>query len=242
MEKDDERTFSDNFVSQNENFQPQSSTESQSNFEPQISQSPSNQNNQFDRRISKSNKNDFFKVSSPITKEGIKNYTLYTIHTSLSNNKIYKRYSDFDALRSKLQERWPGIYIPNIPPKKIVGNLDSSVISMRCKLFDRFGDKISKVPYLFNSEEMKYFISSDDVEKALGKFPKETYDEILMKYKRTLLNFVREDSSNTEDNLSKCQSFMNKTLLKLSTSIKVTFLFRNSKKSYLFQMIRKKKK
>jgi len=33
-----------------------------------------------------------------------------------------KRYSDFFALRTKLLERWPGLYIPGIPPKKTIVN------------------------------------------------------------------------------------------------------------------------
>jgi hypothetical protein len=33
---------------------------------------------------------------------------------------LYRRFSDFYALRKKLSERWPGIYIPNVPHKKAV--------------------------------------------------------------------------------------------------------------------------
>ena len=32
-------------------------------------------------------------------------------------------YSDFELLRAKLLERWPGIYIPYLPEKKAIGNL-----------------------------------------------------------------------------------------------------------------------
>ena len=31
-----------------------------------------------------------------------------------------KRYKDFDALRSTLVERWPGFFIPGIPPTKVI--------------------------------------------------------------------------------------------------------------------------
>jgi len=31
-----------------------------------------------------------------------------------------RRYSDFDRIRSLLVARWPGVYIPPLPPKKAV--------------------------------------------------------------------------------------------------------------------------
>jgi hypothetical protein len=59
-------------------------------------------------------------VTKPIKKEGLKDYIVYTVVTNKLNEPIYKRFSDFYALREKLLERWPGVYIPNIPHKKIV--------------------------------------------------------------------------------------------------------------------------
>jgi len=50
----------------------------------------------------------------------MKSFVVYTIKLAGSNEIFYRRYSDFFALREKLSERWPGIYIPNIPPKKSV--------------------------------------------------------------------------------------------------------------------------
>jgi hypothetical protein len=44
----------------------------------------------------------------------------YTIKLLGINQNIFRRYSDFFSLREKLKERWPGIYIPNIPPKILV--------------------------------------------------------------------------------------------------------------------------
>lgn len=164
-----------------------------------------------------------FKVYNPITKEGIKNYTLYTVECSLTKNVIYKRYSDFDNLRQKLAERWPGIYIPNVPHKKIVGNLETSFIELRCRQLDTFSNKLCKMPYLFFSDEVKYFLTSDDVEKALNKLPKENYDELLMKYKKQFVNIIKEGSNqNIEDDINKCTNFMTKVLVKTLTTLKVS--------------------
>ena len=57
-------------------------------------------------------------VFGPMLKEGIKKFVTYQVGGDSLENQITRRYSDFFALREKLQERWPGIYIPNVPPKK----------------------------------------------------------------------------------------------------------------------------
>jgi hypothetical protein len=54
---------------------------------------------------------------NPIKKEGIKSFIVYTIKLQNSNEAIFRRFSDFFLLREKLISRWPGVYIPNIPPK-----------------------------------------------------------------------------------------------------------------------------
>lgn len=56
-------------------------------------------------------------VSNPTKKEGIKSYIVYTIKLKNRNDAILRRFSDFFLLREKLIIRWPGVYIPNIPPK-----------------------------------------------------------------------------------------------------------------------------
>lgn len=171
-----------------------------------------------------------FSVCNPITVEGVRNYVQYTVICSKlkkdnKNIEIFKRYSDFDCLRAKLLERWPGIYIPNIPHKKIVGNMDNEFVSLRLKLLNKFCFKLSKLPHLFNSDELNMFLKSDDVEKVLNKLPKEGYDEILMKYKKVFVNSIKEDSTATEQNIQKCSNFMNKVLLKTLNSIKVSICY-----------------
>ena len=49
-------------------------------------------------------------------------------------------------------ERWPGVFIPNIPHKKKVGNKQKRIVGLRVELINRFLKKLSKIEYLFNSE------------------------------------------------------------------------------------------
>jgi hypothetical protein len=88
--------------------------------EPVIEQMNDN-NNVFSEFIdNKEDKAIPINVTRPLKREGLKSYIVYTVIVNRKKEEIYRRYSDFFALREKLIERWPGVYIPNIPPKKVV--------------------------------------------------------------------------------------------------------------------------
>ena len=52
-------------------------------------------------------------IINPISHEGIIKYISYTLTGSDVKEQLSRRYSDFFALREKLREVWPGIFIPN---------------------------------------------------------------------------------------------------------------------------------
>lgn len=52
--------------------------------------------------------------------------------------QVRKRYSDFYVLRQTIKERWPGYYIPAIPPKKAIGNMETDFIRARLSHLDNF--------------------------------------------------------------------------------------------------------
>ena len=51
-------------------------------------------------------------------------YILYRVNGIDREGKfeIWRRYSDFEVLRQTLVERFPGLYVPPIPKKKVIGN------------------------------------------------------------------------------------------------------------------------
>jgi hypothetical protein len=130
-------------------------------------------------------------VSDPVyIKDGVKGYTSYTLRGSRVPEPLNRRYRDFDALRKKLVERWPGIFIPNIPHKKKVGNKGKRIIGMRLEMINRFLKKLSKIEYLFNSEEMELFLqNSSSVSKTLDGIKLENYEELLKKYSMAITDF-----------------------------------------------------
>ena len=123
-------------------------------------------------------------VSDPVfNKEGVTGFTSYTLQGSKIPEPLSRRYRDFDALRRKFIDRWPGVFIPNIPHKKAVGNKDKEIVGMRIEMINRFLKKLSKIDYLFNSDEMELFLqNSSNVPKTLDSIKEDTYEELLKKY------------------------------------------------------------
>ena len=130
-------------------------------------------------------------VSDPVyTKEGVKGYTSYTLKGSRVPEPLNRRYRDFDALRKKLVERWPGIFIPNIPHKKKVGNKGKRIIGMRVEMINRFLKKLIKIEYLIDSEEMELFLqNTSNVSKTLDGLKVENYEDLLKKYSLAFADF-----------------------------------------------------
>ena len=123
-------------------------------------------------------------VSDPVfNKEGVTGFTSYTLQGSKLPEPLSRRYRDFDALRRKFIDRWPGVFIPNIPHKKQVGNKDKEIVGLRIEMINRFLKKLSKIDYLFNSDEMELFLqNSSNVPKTLDSIKEDTYEELLKKY------------------------------------------------------------
>ena len=130
-------------------------------------------------------------VCDPVkNKDGVKYYTSYTLKGSKVPQPLNRRYRDFDALRKKLVERWPGVFIPNIPHKKKVANKSQRIITMRVEMINRFLKKLCKLDYLANSEEMELFLqNSSSVIKTLEGVKLEPYDELLKKYSSAFTDY-----------------------------------------------------
>ena len=161
-------------------------------------------------------------VSDPLLVEGIKSYVQYKVTGDLVKEPIYRRFSDFYSLREKLVERWPGLYIPNLPPKLTMGNLEKKVIEMRTRVINDFCHKISKFNFILDSDELQIFlIRCNDVSKSISNLPKLNYDEILARYKKIFSDVVQkleEENCELESYVKKINDaipFMKKMLLNL---------------------------
>ena len=131
-----------------------------------------------------------FTVTNPIKISG---HIKYTISGEDSDGMFEetRRYKEFFALRNVLLSRWPGIYIPAIPEKQLVGNKDVKFIEERRGLLERFLKEVSKFDYLIQSKEFKIFSrEKGDIEKILNSLLRQTPMQLLEKYR---LNFKIEE-------------------------------------------------
>ena len=148
-------------------------------------------------------------VCDPVyTKEGVKGCTHYKLKGNRIPETLNRRYKEFNALRKKLVERWPGIFIPNIPEKKI-GQKGKRVTNMRVELINRFLKKLSKIDYLFNSEEMDYFLqNTSSVCKTLDGIKLENYEDLLKKYSEIFTEY--DDNFDTDAGRQELEKFEKK--------------------------------
>lgn len=96
-----------------------------------------------------------------------------------------RKYSDFNYLRDKLSERFPGVYIPNIPERRSDSTTDSDIIEMNIKLLNSFCSKLFAIPFISNSAEMQLFFSNieEDVIIEMERMPQLSFKDIIDRYK-----------------------------------------------------------
>lgn len=108
-----------------------------------------------------------FRVFNPVKFGGHIRYTVSGVDADGPFEEA-RRFSEFFALKEALAERWPGVYIPAIPEKKLMGNKDDKFIEERRALLERFMKEIAKFDYLVQSREFKVFARDrGDIEKIL---------------------------------------------------------------------------
>ena len=74
-------------------------------------------------------------IENPEKKEkNIGSFISYTLNGTDITEKMSRRYSDFFALYEKLVQRWPGVYIPKIPPKIMTKTTSKKTIKISLKL------------------------------------------------------------------------------------------------------------
>ena len=99
-------------------------------------------------------------INTITTQQGGSKHTDYKIMGKWRDEQfiIMRRYKEFYLLHKRLEERWPGFYIPPIPPKKTLGKMDGKLVSERMVLLNRFLIELADRHYFWESEEMRIFI------------------------------------------------------------------------------------
>lgn len=79
-------------------------------------------------------------------------------------------------LRKVLRDRWPGYYIPAIPPKKAVGNMETDFVKSRLFHLDNFVKQLGQYSFLVESFEFSCFVrhSGDELQEQYNALLPET--------------------------------------------------------------------
>ena len=77
---------------------------------------------------------------------------------SLGEIDIFRRYREFDLIYEALFKRYPGLYIPPLPPKQNTGKSKSLFVDERQYFLDDFLRKIAKTPHLAKTPELQIFL------------------------------------------------------------------------------------
>ena len=169
-------------------------------------------------------------------------YIAYTLDGTDLTEQLTRRYSDFFALYEKLLQRWPGVYIPRIPPKKITGNQDPSMIKTRMRLLNRFCLNLANIDYLYKAEETTIFKNNiPDVANSINKLPELNYSDLLSRMKEAFPEFNenydiiigKSKISEFESFLKKCQ----KNIEEFQNSVNLASEKREIERKQYFEMI-----
>jgi len=93
-------------------------------------------------------------------------YTIYEVNTIEMNWVVYRRYSDFDWLRTMLRKFYPRHLIPPLPSKKIgIRRFEQDFIEKRMKFLQKFIDDVMKTECFKACEALIAFLKFNDREQ-----------------------------------------------------------------------------
>jgi hypothetical protein len=102
-------------------------------------------------------------TDTPITTSGINKHIGYTAKKKDKNGEatFTRRYTEYIALRKKLSELWPGVFLPCMPSKTLIGSSEDQVIRSRVKYITHFWRKVSFYERVYFSEEVALFMDDN---------------------------------------------------------------------------------
>lgn len=116
-----------------------------------------------------------------------KKYVLYRLVVTqtpgLDSDKAFieRRYSDFYTLRKELKKMFPAfIKTLDFPQKKMYGNLDSSLISTRCQMLQKFVQESYGKEEIRTSDTFKKFFYTSSLQKGCQYICGGSFEEALM--------------------------------------------------------------
>ena len=144
-------------------------------------------------------------VQSNIVKNSLRKHVEYLIEGTDDSGefKVARRYKEFLHMRKLLRKAWPGCYIPQVPPKKLFGNIKDQFIDKRQKLLQAFLARIAAIHFLYKSEVFQLFLTYEGSYMDVN-FREYDFDAISEVYKRHFSeNFIGNNDEEIQDAIAK---------------------------------------
>ncbi|CAD8160706.1 unnamed protein product [Paramecium pentaurelia] len=87
-------------------------------------------------------------------------YASYKIQ--VDQNIICRRFNDFVHFYEALRTNYPGVFVPRLPEKQAMGNLEEDFLRVRRRMLQYFLNSIFKRKILWNSPETKQFLNEQN--------------------------------------------------------------------------------
>jgi sorting nexin-1/2 len=110
--------------------------------------------------------------AAELKKQALGDYHEYPITGCDSNGDILvlRRFNHFFEFRQALVMKYPGLYIPPLPPKKVTGKSEEFTLTERQHFLDLFLKECANLKYLSQSQELNTFLHAPkDLAKELEK-------------------------------------------------------------------------
>ena len=128
-------------------------------------------------------------ISQETKGNGTNKHTVYKIkgQDSLGEINVTRRFKEFFFFREVMYQRYPGIFIPPIPPKQAQGNQKDMFVEERRYFLDQFLKKFSMTAYLAKTPEIQVFLRPQaKVVDSLKALPRTNTDIVLAYYYKNI--------------------------------------------------------
>jgi len=106
----------------------------------------------------------------------------------------------FIEIRTLLVNRWPGCYIPALPPKRLLASTKPDFLEQRRKQFEMFCQNMSEIPFLHYSPEYQIFLKSTSADLSLEfiRYQRIDYMEIVSRLEAQFPYALEKEATNTD--------------------------------------------
>lgn len=139
---------------------------------------------------------------------------------------VARRYNDFKWLRSKLCEAYPGIFVPPLPPSKVLGRFNESFVEERKRDLNRFLNRIEAIKPFSENIAFQMFLSrpestfSDGTKEIEDKyFANRSMSSIMYDLNNLFPDFANQSSSDNSNNSNNANNISTEDIPRLKEFI-----------------------